>query len=148
MAEPLAAPEYYEPPAHGWTCFHCGETFIHTIAARCHFGLGPDYVPGCVDRLTPEEYKRRAALIRLDIAEADIRQAAARAEEAPRLMAMQTDHAAALRREEETGYARGLRDERERCLRIITRIKAGLRNGGARNACDAIVGDLNEGCDG
>lgn len=39
--------ETYEKPAHGWTCFHCGETFTNTGSARDHFGAKPDAVPGC-----------------------------------------------------------------------------------------------------
>lgn len=27
-----------EVPEHGWTCFHCGETFTQEHEARCHFG--------------------------------------------------------------------------------------------------------------
>ncbi len=27
-----------EVPEHGWTCFHCGETFTREDEARCHFG--------------------------------------------------------------------------------------------------------------
>lgn len=41
-------PETYERPAHGWTCFHCGETF-HTLGgARLHFGGGPDEPAACL----------------------------------------------------------------------------------------------------
>lgn len=37
----------YPRPKHGWTCFHCGETF-HTVgAARDHFGHDPMAEPGC-----------------------------------------------------------------------------------------------------
>ncbi|MEE8059407.1 MAG: hypothetical protein V3T17_16460 [Pseudomonadales bacterium] len=31
----------YKFPAHGWTCFHCGETFTAVGAARDHFGADP-----------------------------------------------------------------------------------------------------------
>jgi hypothetical protein len=35
-------------PEHGWTCFHCGETF-HTVAgARRHFGFGPEQIVECL----------------------------------------------------------------------------------------------------
>jgi hypothetical protein len=50
----------------------------------------------------------------------------------------------ALRREEERGFARGLRDARTRALRIIADVKAPLHNGGARNACDAIAGAIED----
>lgn len=31
----------YTPPEHGWTCFHCGETFKTITGARLHFGEMP-----------------------------------------------------------------------------------------------------------
>ena len=41
----------YPTPAHGWTCFHCGEHFEPTFAgqqaARFHFGFTIDAEPGC-----------------------------------------------------------------------------------------------------
>lgn len=30
--------ETYDTPRHGWTCFHCGETFRTEAGARLHFG--------------------------------------------------------------------------------------------------------------
>jgi hypothetical protein len=38
----------YERPAHGWTCFHCGETFTTPGGARDHFGADPTCEPGCI----------------------------------------------------------------------------------------------------
>jgi hypothetical protein len=38
---------FYTPPEHGWTCFHCGTTFQHEIAAREHFGATPILDPAC-----------------------------------------------------------------------------------------------------
>lgn len=38
----------FPTPAHGWTCFHCGETFTAPDQARVHFGATPDQVPGCI----------------------------------------------------------------------------------------------------
>lgn len=40
----------YIGPKHGWTCFHCGETFFFVEAARDHFGGTPDRDPGCLIR--------------------------------------------------------------------------------------------------
>lgn len=49
----------YSAPLHGWTCFHCGETFnvaayksFHAAetAAREHFGPTPEWDPVCIDR--------------------------------------------------------------------------------------------------
>lgn len=50
-----AQPDTYVPPAHGWTCFHCGDTFMHERAARDHFGATPDREPACVMKLTSED---------------------------------------------------------------------------------------------
>jgi hypothetical protein len=38
----------HERPRHGWTCFHCGETFTTVGAAQDHFGADPDSEPGCI----------------------------------------------------------------------------------------------------
>lgn len=38
----------YNRPPHGWTCFHCGETFTTTGSARDHFGAEPTARPGCM----------------------------------------------------------------------------------------------------
>lgn len=103
----------YAPPPHGWTCFHCGETFTTVGTARTHFGATPDAEPGCLVRvgLGPE----RGLLAALRKAEEDCREAwrAVHEEstEAYRaLYAAQTRHGEALRDAEELGYARGLRD--------------------------------------
>lgn len=40
--------EVYSAPPHGWTCFHCGETFTTPGAARNHFGETPQASPGCL----------------------------------------------------------------------------------------------------
>lgn len=38
----------YPWPEHGWTCFHCGETFRTKASARDHFGADPGKEPGCI----------------------------------------------------------------------------------------------------
>jgi len=38
----------YPAPDHGWTCFHCGETFKSIGKARDHFGVMPTETPICV----------------------------------------------------------------------------------------------------
>jgi hypothetical protein len=46
-----AAAETYPTPEHGWTCFHCGETFAGDLsgqhAAKLHFGDYIDAIPAC-----------------------------------------------------------------------------------------------------
>ncbi len=39
--------EYYTKPEHGWTCFHCGETFTTAGMAEDHFGFSPACEPAC-----------------------------------------------------------------------------------------------------
>ncbi len=38
----------YISPKHGWTCYHCGETFTTWGSAEDHFGKTPDRIPGCL----------------------------------------------------------------------------------------------------
>ena len=135
------AEDTYAGPLHGWTCFHCGETFHATELARAHFGSDSTQKPAC--RLNRQEDG-----LALQLLHANDELERYRAEDSDKdreLCRMASEHGEALRREEEKGYARGLRDERERCLRIITRIKDGLRNGSAaRNVCNAIARDVEE----
>lgn len=48
---PGETPHTYTKPAHGWTCFHCGETFKTIGGARDHFGAAPTAMPGCMARV-------------------------------------------------------------------------------------------------
>jgi hypothetical protein len=40
--------DYYTKPEHGWTCFHCGQTFTKFGSARDHFGPTPASKPACL----------------------------------------------------------------------------------------------------
>jgi len=105
----------YKAPAHGWTCFHCGETFTHENVARAHFGATPDAGPGCLLRMQPGE---RPLLRRIRYLEKELsklrHQVCDEDTELHRVIhGMEADHAVALRREEEKGYARGLSDARD-----------------------------------
>lgn len=42
MSGELPNKETYPQPKHGWTCFHCGETFKKYGTARDHFGERPE----------------------------------------------------------------------------------------------------------
>lgn len=96
--------EFNPIPEHGWTCFHCGEHFSTDFAgcqaARIHFG---DNVRG--DALCQYSAKQVRGLE--DLLKRYQNEDTALHREIARL---QSDHAIALRREEESGYAKGLRD--------------------------------------
>jgi len=98
----------YMPPPHGWTCFHCGETFMHANTARDHFGPHPGAEPGCVMRLQDGErgLLRRVRSLELELARYRVEDS----DKDREMHAMMAAHAMALREEEEKGYARGLRD--------------------------------------
>jgi hypothetical protein len=68
----LVADDTYIVPEHGWTCFHCGQSFPANaphLAAE-HFGAKPDAIPGCMLRVQYGE--EMAALRALRKAEAEI----------------------------------------------------------------------------
>jgi hypothetical protein len=97
-------PDTYPTPEHGWTCFHCGQNFPGTMAgqyeARLHFGASIHDEPKCqisARRLRSMEYDLR----RYREEDTELHREIARIE---------SEHAVALRREEEKGYERGLRD--------------------------------------
>lgn len=94
-----------------WRCFHCGEGFTKAQErwAREHFGADQDSLPVCQMRLPGEHHL--LTILRKQESELN----AYRAEETDlwrSLYAMSADHAAALRREEERGYEKGVADGR------------------------------------
>lgn len=103
--------ETYNMPPHGWTCFHCGETFKTPGAARDHFGVDQSRDPACRIKNGAE----RGLLMALRKAEAELaRDCEGNAKEVADIMMqmrkMQGRHADALRSAEELGYERGLAD--------------------------------------
>lgn len=95
-----------------WRCFHCGETF--TLAQRRwaadHFGRAQDAEPVCLIRTAGE-----SALLSA-LREAEDQLVGYRADDSltqRAMSAMQADHAQALVREEERGYAKGVADARK-----------------------------------
>lgn len=94
-----------------WRCFYCGETFTlqQKRWAAKHFGREHDAEPVCLIRTAGEG----ALLAALRAAEDQL--AGYRAEDGlilRSMWAMRADHAEALMREEERGYAKGLSDGR------------------------------------
>jgi hypothetical protein len=106
-------PQTYPMPEHGWTCFHCGETFTTPGSARDHFGFDPSCDPGCRIKLGAE----RGLLMALRKAEMEIavmRQdfANENTEAARQHYSQATRHRAQIMAAEEAGYERGLADGR------------------------------------
>lgn len=106
----------YPMPAHGWTCFHCGDHFPGDFAgsqlAKRHFGAAVDAIPGCLLRVPDGErtllrkyraLEQELARVQRELSEED--SAVNR-----QMHALISKHATELRREEEKGYARGLQD--------------------------------------
>lgn len=105
----------YAAPEHGWTCFHCGETFTTVGSARDHFGAAPDATPGCMVRVALGG--ERGLLSALRRAEEECRKAWEavynESTEAHKAMyAMQTRHTHALEQAEQAGYERGMAESR------------------------------------
>lgn len=99
----------YKMPEHGWTCFHCGETFTTPCAARSHFGATPDKTPGCI--LNVSVGAERGLLACLRKAEDQLAKHLAEDSDTHRLMVEQAMRQSdQLRIAEELGYERGLRD--------------------------------------
>ena len=127
----------YTPLARGWTCYHCGETFHTHAKAAGHFGADIDAKPAC--RIKSElglVYALRdaeALLTRYQAEDTDLHR---------EIGALRAALGPAQQKAEEVGYRRGLRDMRERAVRITSQVKSGLRNGGARNACDDIAASI------
>jgi hypothetical protein len=98
-----------------WRCFHCDEVFDEFEAARIHFGPTLFSEAACqIDAAALRELQ--AELTRYREEDTDLHRS---------IHAIQGEHATALRREEELGYARGLADareavaERERLQRLL-----------------------------
>lgn len=110
------APDTYPTPRHGWTCYHCGETFTTPGAAAFHFGAKPDATPGCLLKVKVGDERGWLIEIRKLEAERDelLRERCAEDSELHRaLQAKEADMQVAVRRAEEQGYARGLADAKK-----------------------------------
>lgn len=99
----------YQVPAHGWTCFHCGETFTTVGSARAHFGETPLAQPGCMERVRLGA--ERGLLMALRETESLLARYVEEDTSLHRAMAeAQSRHVKQLLDAEEAGYERGLRD--------------------------------------
>lgn len=95
--------------AMGWRCFHCDEVFTDRAAAVEHFGCSEIETPAC--KLNAME----GGLLGLVRRQAEQIDAYHREDTASyrEFYSLGADHAQALRREEEKGYARGIADARQ-----------------------------------
>ncbi|ODP35128.1 hypothetical protein [Pandoraea sp. ISTKB] len=96
----------YASPVNGserapeWCCFHCGETFDDRESAALHFGRTEMQSPACTIDIA--EYRAMEnRMTDYNNEDTELHREIARQE---------CNHATALRREEEKGYARGLAD--------------------------------------
>lgn len=107
-------PDTYMQPEHGWTCFHCGETFTHPNPARNHFGELPEAKPGCLLRMQPGEQPLLRQIRSLERELSDLRHQVCNedTEKDREINSMIARHASELREQEEKGYAQGLADGR------------------------------------
>lgn len=107
-SQEASQPETYDRPPHGWTCFHCGETFTTVGCAADHFGDTPAATPGCLLKVSLGH--ERGLLMALRRAEQQLALHLAKDPEVePHISAMQARHVLQLEEVEEAGYQRGLR---------------------------------------
>ena len=83
-----------------WKCFHCGEEFHDTESAACHFGRHEGRQPAClIDIEEVREMERELDSYRAEDSELE-----------RQIHGLRADHQRELRRTEELGYSRALRD--------------------------------------
>lgn len=104
----------YIAPEHGWTCFHCGETFLAPSLARIHFGAMPDAEPAC--QLNKGERKLAGTVRYLE--EQLARYRAEDNDSDREFHSMRARHAAELRDAEQRGFDRGVADMRKHGWRL------------------------------
>lgn len=91
-----------------WRCFHCGESFTDSQEAALHFGTREHHQPACTIDIA--EYRR---------SESENQRYREEDSELHREMnALRAKHQVELRRAEETGYARGLKDGAAQALSV------------------------------
>jgi hypothetical protein len=94
----------YPTPEHGWVCFHCGEHFPGNLggqrSAQLHFGKSVHDEAKC--QITARALRNmELQLRRYQEEDTDLHR---------KIASLKSDHATALQREEEKGYARGIKD--------------------------------------
>jgi hypothetical protein len=99
-AYPQAPSGQQAEPTVPWRCFHCDATFTDSAEAQDHFGRSEYSQPAC--QIDAKEYRAmEERMRRYNDEDSDLHRT---------MYGMQADHSQALMREEEKGYARGLKD--------------------------------------
>lgn len=89
-----------------WRCFHCDEVFLTKREAALHFGADETTTPAC--RIASHEGH---LVTRIRALEEQLARYWSEDQDVLRsIQVLEADHRAALIREEERGYARGVRD--------------------------------------
>jgi hypothetical protein len=107
----MSTADTYAAPRHGWTCFHCGDTFTTPGAARDHFGFDCSRDPACRIKVGEE----RGLVMALRRAEAEIERLVAalhdeNTEGLKQLRRVQSQIGEHARDAEQSGYDKALRD--------------------------------------
>ena len=100
-----------------WRCFHCDETFLDAASAEKHFGKSCDAVAVC-QMDASKIRKMEDDLRRYRQEDTDLHR---------QLLSMEANHFTALRREEEKGYARGIKDYADIETRLTRRAEEAER---------------------
>ena len=121
---------------HGYTCFHCGDTFTTFGAARDHFGFDPSWDPACRIKIGEERglvmELRKVQLKYIELLERQLEEDTGMVRE---IYSLGTEHRRAVVDAEQRGYERGLADGSElKALAplpedIATAVAADLRDG-------------------
>jgi hypothetical protein len=88
-----------------WRCFHCDEVFTNPFYAGIHFGAAEDATCACV---LPHEQHLVEHIRDLEQRLESYRTESDKVMRS--IMTLEDEHRRALRREEEKGYERGMRD--------------------------------------
>ena len=120
----------FTPAAEEWRCFFCSDVFVTERDARLHFGGTRGADAACQIKIAGEF----ALLDALRNAEDELQRYRNEDSDILRLLwSTRADHAEALRREEEKGYARGLEDAKEHPETL------GLTRAAPEPPCDAAI---------
>lgn len=112
-------------PDISWRCFHCGDVFTTPEAAAAHFGIDQLQDPGCVQVLRHGEGH---LLDRIRDLEQDLRRYRDDDSDIMRWrQAKASEHAQAVTRAEEDGYAKGVRDMLALSDQEIARMREGRK---------------------